>query len=409
MRAFESSWLLTVLCLSLCFAAACGDDKKPRPDGGSEDGGTDGGDMDAGRCTQFEQSDLEMVAFDGQDDVSIGYSAKLKPAYAMELVPEYFVLSFINQASRIDNPTGTFPLDDEENGNLGTCAECLSLFVDEPSAEITPTAVLFQTAGTITLRKDPRTRMLDATITGLRLEEVSVNQETLESSVVPGGRCVEFGTLTFDLKVIPEEWTCTDTKFAGDGLCDCNCGAYDPDCDDGDNTVIGCAGNEICYYGECRAKCDALSNVPVGCTTGICVVDVPDDLCNDAPDIADPAALGGLCTVDTAYVCNVENTIALGLCDNTEDRTCRPLCASRADCNDGEFCYTIAGGYIDGMGKGYCMPGIPPGWLCDEAEYDDGVTCNCDCGDVDPDCSINDAPVVGCTGEETCQPDSSCG
>lgn len=48
------------------------------------------------------------------------------------------------------------------------------------------------------------------------------------------------------------------------------------------------------------------------------------------------------------------------------------------------------------------MMAPPAGWTCSLSEYDDGETCNCECDVIDPDCSIPNAPVDGCSGNEMC-------
>jgi len=44
---------------------------------------------------------------------------------------------------------------------------------------------------------------------------------------------------------IPDDWTCDPEYYDTDDGCDCNCGAWDPDCDDPTQEVYGCA------YGGC--------------------------------------------------------------------------------------------------------------------------------------------------------------
>lgn len=52
-----------------------------------------------------------------------------------------------------------------------------------------------------------------------------------------------------------EGWTCNPAWFAAGDSCDCNCGAYDPDCDDIELAVGGCGENGVCdAYGECELK-----------------------------------------------------------------------------------------------------------------------------------------------------------
>lgn len=48
---------------------------------------------------------------------------------------------------------------------------------------------------------------------------------------------------------------------------------------------------------------------------------------------------------------------------------------------------------------------VPSAWTCDDAVYDDGTNCNCECGASDPDCGIMNSPVVGCEAGEVCSND----
>jgi len=49
--------------------------------------------------------------------------------------------------------------------------------------------------------------------------------------------------------------------------------------------------------------------------------------------------------------------------------------------------------------------GLPTAWTCDANAFEDGTTCDCDCGVLDPDCAIPNAPVTGCTSGTTCNLD----
>ncbi len=113
---------------------------------------------------------------------------------------------------------------------------------------------------------------------------------------------------------VPEGWMCpAGHKYGGEDGCDCNCGAYDPDCDTLPQVVFGCDVDEICSVdGICEIKppppgdwtCDAKNyqaddgcdcecgvydpdcDIPgqdrlFGCDSGqICSA---DGLCEDAP------------------------------------------------------------------------------------------------------------------------------
>ena len=49
-----------------------------------------------------------------------------------------------------------------------------------------------------------------------------------------------------DAPVIPEEWECRGGYYARGDDCDCDCGAYDPDCDDPNLEIVNCDPGEIC-------------------------------------------------------------------------------------------------------------------------------------------------------------------
>lgn len=46
----------------------------------------------------------------------------------------------------------------------------------------------------------------------------------------------------------------------------------------------------------------------------------------------------------------------------------------------------------------------PPGWTCAEAEYGDGIECDCECGILDPDCGASALPIARCAPGELCLP-----
>jgi hypothetical protein len=51
---------------------------------------------------------------------------------------------------------------------------------------------------------------------------------------------------------------------------------------------------------------------------------------------------------------------------------------------------------------------VPVDWTCAKEAFNDGASCDCACGAHDPDCDIDDAPVVGCTGAQVCGSDDTC-
>ena len=70
---------------------------------------------------------------------------------------------------------------------------------------------------------------------------------------------------------------------------------------------------------------------------------------------------------------------------------CTPACGPSESCVDG-----------------VCEPlPIPPVWSCAKKAWADGVTCDCGCGALDPDCAVASNPVSGCKSGK-CQTDGSC-
>lgn len=59
---------------------------------------------------------------------------------------------------------------------------------------------------------------------------------------------------------LPEDWTCNAEYYSAGDDCDCECGAYDPDCDDPTQDVVGCAPYSKCLQ---SGLCEAL---PPTCT-----------------------------------------------------------------------------------------------------------------------------------------------
>jgi hypothetical protein len=53
--------------------------------------------------------------------------------------------------------------------------------------------------------------------------------------------------------------------------------------------------------------------------------------------------------------------------------------------------------------------GIPAAWTCADAAYDAGDGCDCNCGALDPDCSIDNQPAKGCPDGSACTPHGLCG
>jgi hypothetical protein len=163
----------------------------------------------------------------------------------------------------------------------------------------------------------------------------------------------------------PPQWSCDAILYAGwiggqDTLCDCFCGAFDPDCPDND-TETNC---ETCGNGK---LC-----VPNGWT------------CSDTQWHDDDCDCG--CG---AIDHNCED--AGNICDQCPPKSC-------ADEQE-ESC----GDIIRPDDNAHCKE-IPDGWRCAVAAYFDGKTCDCGCNVLDPDCDGDPRDTI-C---KRC-PDGSCG
>lgn len=138
---------------------------------------------------------------------------------------------------------------------------------------------------------------------------------------------------------IPSTWTCSPDAYQDGKQCDCNCGTWDPDCNDLENQSPQCAHDEIC---------------------------IPPGICNDRPSTI----------VDRKY-----NRIMVDDVD-VYARDFRP-----------RFAPYRRQGLLPRMR-------VPPQWTCPIEYY--GSNDGCDslehCGAKDPDCSVQGMPMVDTEG-----------
>jgi len=258
-----------------------------------------------------------------------------------------------------------------------------------------------------------------------------------------------------DYGVVPAAWTCAAATYGSDDGCDCGCGTWDPDCDLDDLQARGCddglrcAGEGLCVPADLPAtwtcdpmtyrldavcdcdcgawdpNCDAWPLQPNGCAdTQRCA---PDGTCMtpDAPAVWTCNVVfyedGLVCDCNCgAFDPDCANT-ALNITGCAEGSTCSPagLCVAipmpeswtcgAAKYAAGDGCDCLCGGYdpdcgdpaqeVVGCDSGQTCQGglcVPDGYLCAPAAYNAGDACNCGCGAYDPDCDDPSTPVVGC-------------
>jgi len=173
--------------------------------------------------------------------------------------------------------SGAIDLGTVENSNYATCTTCIRVFEDEPGSDTDPApTIYFQTAGTLDLGtatltdadEDP-VYITDGNITNVHLVEVTIDDTTAESTPVPGGKCLDIVSADIAMTPPPVEWVCDGTYYFDGGICDCGCGALDPDCAD--------ATKASCDYCDDTGSCDE----GVECTDAASTINATDNsTCN---------------------------------------------------------------------------------------------------------------------------------
>ena len=245
----------------------------------------------------------------------------------------------------------------------------------------------------------------------------------------PAGEGCDAGQCVAD---VTDAWTCNDDYYDNDDGCDCDCGAYDPDCDDPDQTLYGCNYGEACdAQGQCESTCSpdcagkACGDDGCGGSCGVCA---ESESCEDGQCKSGPAEGWGCsaayydsddgCDCDcgaydpdcddpaqTLYGCeDGEACNAEGLCEST----CSPDCGGRACGGDG--CGGSCGDCAEGESceAGQCVGDLPASWSCSQAYYAAGDGCDCDCGAYDPDCDDPSQTLYGCGTGEACNDQGEC-
>ena len=381
-------------------------DASERPDAPTADAAPD-----AGGCIQ---ASLEPFRLDVADDVSIRYRASIQPAIGGNPYDLYLEMNRYGDATY----EGTFTLGEGPDANFGTCAHCVVAFTGTGLSR-----GFMADSGTLELRRDPFSLRLDAVLDGLRMIEITIEGEDLHSVPVPGGRCLVFDRVEVDRAFAPPGWTCNAEQYGDGETCNCRCGISDADCFEGSLPVAGCLPDQLCIARidgfelrpACADPCDR--DTGVSCPPrGVCVDDFVGGVCDDSDVRIDRDALVGERCSEGARHCAVAlapdgSGVANGYCDDTDPSNvvCRPRCEQDDECDAARFerCYTI-GFSRDDTPYGFCAPRFPPSWTCSGARYEDGVTCDCECGAPDPDCTDPTRPLMGCDAAERCLSDAMC-
>ena len=171
---------------------------------------------------------------------------------------------------------------------------------------------------------------------------------------------------------VPEEWTCNEAFYDARDGCDCECGAYDPDC-----SLYDYGGNWILY--GCESMITSLENDSEGEGEGEGEEGSTNEWSHQRGHQRhqwnhqwQPASAG-----NGGAMCNSE-----GHCEMDPD-------------------YEEEGN----VGR------VPADWVCYSGYYDSNDGCDCNCGAPDPDCEDNyyGNYIYGCgTQDATCDAEGEC-
>ncbi|PIE05842.1 MAG: hypothetical protein CSA75_02645 [Sorangium cellulosum] len=226
------------------------------------------------------------------------------------------------------------------------------------------------------------------------------NPDVTVENCLAGQTCVQPGVCDG----VPAEWTCDPNEYDDGTECNCRCGLRDPDCVDDTLPIIGCPAGSICnFHFQCVPPEWTCNPDYVGdqyscdCECGGWDPDCDDPTqdvyrCEEGQSCVQPGVCDG---VPTAWTCDATQYGDGAECNcgcGTKDPDCDDDTLPIIGCAQDEVC----------SDSGVCEPAIPLEWTCDDAQYEDGTECNCGCGTKDPDCDDDTLPVVGCSSDSIC-------
>lgn len=162
------------------------------------------------------------------DEAYANYEAPFTPNIGAAAA-DTFVLSIQGPPDYDGDATGTFDLTENGDDNYKTCARCI-LAVEDPGPGRT---LYYASEGTLVIdaASTQLTGNIDATVTNLKLIEVTIDEEDFTSTPVPNGKCLTVASADIVVTTMdaPAGWTCDPDYYDDDG-CDCGCGVKDVDC-----------------------------------------------------------------------------------------------------------------------------------------------------------------------------------
>eukprot|EP00727_Mastigamoeba_balamuthi_P000228 m51a1_g10201 hypothetical protein (421) ;mRNA; f:49688-52318 len=216
--------------------------------------------------------------------------------------------------------------------------------------------------------------------------------------------------------VAPVSWVCPKADYK-DGKCDCNCGAWDPDCRANPHSDDCLTASAVCdQTGVCtgldwnETLCNAThfwANDGCQCECGGTIID-PDcfDLFAAQPECHAKNFTSPICVNEGAttkckerWTCSQDKYADGRHCDcgcGIQDPDCDLSPRVPTSCHDDWQCI-----------NGICL--VPPDWTCPWGEYGSGDGCQCLCGTYDPDCDTSTMGYVySCHLLQICNYDGLC-
>jgi hypothetical protein len=181
----------------------------------------------------------------------------------------------------------------------------------------------------------------------------ATNHRTI--NITPGGE-----------PTVPAEWICSDAAYEALDGCDCQCGAYDTDCDN-ELVAIGCEEGQSCSADGVCVGCDDECAPPAGdrCDGNGAVVSCSDTDADGCLELGAPAECdaGSVCQDGDCIECTCDEPDARECTDDSHYRICTELmpgcsrwslgisCPEDGTCDAGN-CQSGAGGSAGGSAGG---------------------------------------------------------
>lgn len=213
-------------------------------------------------------------------------------------------------------------------------------------------------------------------------------------------------------------WTCGSDYFDAEDGCDCNCGCYDPDCDDSRQPLVGCLPGQYCdaggsCAGECVPQCGGNECGPDGCG-GECGTCTGNDICKDGICACEPDCSQNVCGDDgcggTCGDCGICKECLGGACEfitagvDPYDHctaSAATTCGLDGSCDGAGNCRVWPSGTVCGS------PSCVGGWYFPQKQCDDLGSCQQGTGGYACAPYVCDVGAAACT--TSCTTDAGCG